>query len=89
MSTIAAFGAAVAWVGVAGVVAGWVAGVDAGSAARTGAAMVKARRLSGSRENFNIVISELGRIDFVASRTEAVYLSSCCPRKVTIVIFWP
>src|SRR5579864_7293321 len=62
ISTVAAFGAGVVCVtGLVGVAGAGCATVPGRSAAKTGAAIVKASRPIDSGESFNIVVSELGR----------------------------
>src|SRR5258708_7374733 len=71
MSTIAAFGAGVVCAtGLAGAAVAGCAVVAGRSAAKTGAAIVKAKRPIDSGESFNIVVSELGREGSSPSKTK-------------------
>src|SRR5215813_10859195 len=78
MSTIAAFGVTVAcepavgFAAAAGAAGFWFAlPVAAGSAARTGPAIVRARIVSGSWKNFDIDFSKTGTRNIVAPGTRS------------------
>src|SRR5215472_4365586 len=93
MSTIAPLvatvlcGAEAGWVGavVVGVCDGAIA---AGSAASTGPAMVRARRVIGRRENFMVYLHRKTK-RFVPLKTRRLSSLFQSHGKITNVIFWP
>src|SRR5215469_13639917 len=87
-STAPVFGATVACVAGAVVECGGIA-VPAGSAAKTGVAMVKANKPIGRCENFNMEISILGRDAFARPERRLYSASSIGHENITIVILWP
>src|SRR6516164_4915491 len=93
MSTVALLlatvlcGAEAGWVGAvaAGVCDGAIA---AGSAASTGPAMVRARRLIGRRENFMVYLRRKTK-RFVPPKTGQLSRLFRSHGKITNVVFWP